>query len=174
MSRGVVLWPDEQTDSKIRSIWTKLGASWLSTTATKAHSVPQPHVSLIVADRLDAARTLTNLGETPAAPIPVLIESLGLVPGGHLLLTITATTSLLAEQRRVHGLAKAFAVNAWPHYEPDQWLPHITLARGLTPDQIAEAVSLTLPELPVRGSLVSAGVEDGQTGKRWLSPPPST
>lgn len=47
----------------------------------------------------------------------------------------------------------------------------MTLARALTPDQLAATIPLVAAALPIRGSLASGGVEDGGTGERW---PPAT
>jgi hypothetical protein len=174
MTRGVVLWPDDRTSIGIRSIWNELAANELPSMTTETHRLHRPHVSLIVADRLNIHELLASLGRLPSAPIPLLIESIGLVPGGHLLLTATPHTGLLAEQDRIHRTAKPFADGARSHYEPGQWLPHLTVARGLTPEQVRRATSLVLPKLPIRGSLISGGIEDGRTGEQWPAPPSHT
>lgn len=130
MSRGVVLWPDDQTSHQVRSIWDELAAVGLPSMATETHRVHQPHVPLIVADDLVVGETLEDLADLPSSPLPLLIESVGVVPGGHLLLTVTASQELLAEQARVHRATRAFADSPWSHYLPGQWLPHMTLARA--------------------------------------------
>lgn len=174
--RGVVLWPDDLSSGHVRSIWSELLHHGLPSMASQAHNVP--HVSLIVADDLAVPETRAAVGDVPSSPIPLLIESAGVVPGRHLVLTCTPTNSLLAEQARVHRTAVTHANNPWPHYAPDAWLPHLTLARSLTAAELAVALPIVLAHLPIRGSLPSGGIEDGTTGQRWpatarsADPPP--
>lgn len=165
MSRGFVLWPDEHFSSEIRSISTELLDRGLPTVASQPHHIP--HVSLIVADDLAVAETLDAVADVPSSPIPLLIESAAIVPGGHLLLACTPIRDLLVEQARVHRAAAPHADNPWAHYAPDAWLPHLTLARSLTPENLAVALPIVLARLPMRGSLTSGGIEDPTTGERW-------
>lgn len=165
MSRGVVLWPDEQASRTIRAIWDELRHHGLPSMADQAHHVP--HLSLMVADDVAVPETLAAIGDLPSSPVALLIESAGVVPGGHLLLACTPTRSLLTEQARVYQTSAAHADNPWPHYAPDAWLPHVTLARSLAAAEFAIALPIVLAHLPIRGSLSSAGIEDGTTGERW-------
>lgn len=165
MSRGVVLWPDDQTSTTVREIWNELHDHGLPSMASQPQHIP--HVSLVVADALPVQPTLDAVGQVPPAPIPLIIESCGVVPGGHLLLVCTPNGSLLEEQKRVHQVAVDHADNPWSHYAPDEWLPHLTLARSLTAAQLAVALPIVLCHLPLRGTLPSGGIEDGATGDRW-------
>jgi hypothetical protein len=165
MSRGVVLWPDKHFTSEVGSIWTELLDHGLPTVASQPHHVP--HVSLIVADDLAVADTLAAVANVPSSPLPLLIESAAVAPGGHLLLVCTPTRGLLAEQARVYSGAAPHADNPWSHYGPDAWLPHLTLARSLTPGNLAVALPIVLARLPMRGLLTSGGIEDPATGERW-------
>jgi hypothetical protein len=165
MSRGVVLWPDKHFTSEVGSIWTELFDHGLPTVASQPHHVP--HVSLIVADDLAVADTLAAVANVPSSPLPLLIESAAVAPGGHLLLVCTPTRGLLAEQARVYSGAAPHADNPWSHYGPDAWLPHLTLARSLTPGNLAVALPIVLARLPMCGLLTSGGIEDSATGERW-------
>lgn len=169
MSRGVVLWPDQNTEIVVREIWTELAEHHLPSADSGTPPGHRPHASLIVADEMDVDAALDQLGELPTEPIEVLIESFAIVKPGHLLLNLTPTAQLLHEQARVHSLAVTHTTNPWPHYEPDRWLPHMTLARSLTPIQIAAAAPLVEARLPIRCVFMSGGVEDGTTGNRWES-----
>lgn len=165
MSRGVVVWPDEHLTGEVGSISAELVQLGLPSVASQPHHVP--HVSLIVADDLAVPETLAAVADVPSSPIPLLIESAAVVPAGHLLLVCTPTRDLLAEQARVYRAAASHADNPWPHYAPDAWLPHLTLARSLTPEDVAIAVPVVLARLPMRGSLNTGGIEDPSTGERW-------
>lgn len=165
MSRGVVLWPDDHTSGQVRSLWSDLLDRGLPSVASQATQIP--HVSLIVADDLAVAEALEAIGPVPTTAIPLLIESLAVISAGHLLLTCTPTGRLLSEHRRVHRAALPHARNAWSHYAPDAWLPHLTLGRSFTSAELAVAIPILLERLPINGSLTSGGIEDGESGERW-------
>ncbi|MCP4966504.1 MAG: 2'-5' RNA ligase family protein [bacterium] len=169
MSRGVVLWPDPDTEGVVREIWSDLADHCLSSAASGAPHGHRPHVSLVVADEIDIDAALADVGQVPTDPIDVLIESFAVVKAGHLLLNITPTAQLLREQARVHSLVVAHAASPWPHYAPDRWLPHMTLARSLTPTQLSEATPMVTARLPIRCVLAAGGIEDGATGDCWES-----
>lgn len=169
MSRGVVLWPDLDTHTVVQEIWEDFASHGLPSAVSSAPPGHRPHVSLVVADEMDVEAALGRVGKVPGSPIEVLIESFAVVKAGHLLLNLTPTGQLLIEQARVHSLAVAHSTRPWPHYTPDRWLPHMTLARSLTPAQLAEAAPIVTGRLPIRCVLTAGGVEDGTTGERWES-----
>ncbi|MCP3854202.1 MAG: 2'-5' RNA ligase family protein [Actinomycetia bacterium] len=169
MSLGVVLWPDLDTEGLVREIWTDLADHRLLSAVSGAPHGHRPHVSLVVADEMDIDAALTDVGHVPTDPIDVLIESFAVVKAGHLLLNITPTAQLLREQARVHSLVVAHAASPSPHYAPDRWLPHMTLARSLTPTQLSEATPMVTARLPIGCVLTTGGIEDGTTGDRWES-----
>ena len=58
--------------------------------------------------------------------------------GGFLFLTVAPTRRLLEEQ----AVLESACEDAWPDYRPGVWLPHVTLAAGLTEQQLAEGVTI--------------------------------
>jgi hypothetical protein len=52
MSRGVVLWPDDDTARAVTEVWAALEAAGIPTLASHTHRRHRPHVSLVVADDL--------------------------------------------------------------------------------------------------------------------------
>ncbi len=174
MSRGVVLWPDERAAAAVRGLWDALSARGLPSLTTHTHRLHQPHCSLSVAEDLSADQALDAVGVVPSRPIPLLIGSVGVFPPqGALFLACVANQALLAEQRRVHLALAPVAVEPWPYFEFDAWVPHITLSMGMTPDELATAIPLAMDRLPIRGTFDHGGVEDGTTGDNWPAPSPS-
>jgi hypothetical protein len=171
MSRGVVLWPDAPTAATVRDLWRELDDAGLPSLATHTHRLHRPHCSLSVAEALPADEALDAVGEVPASPIPLLVESVGVFPAaGALFLACVANEPLLREQRRVHRAVAPLAERPWPYFELDAWVPHITLSMAMTSEQLAAAIPLVLDRLPIRGAFDHGGVEDGTTGEHWPAP----
>jgi hypothetical protein len=169
MSRGIVLWPDPETSAAVRDIWRKLTAAGLPSLETHTHRRHQPHVSLVVAENLDVHAASNAVGPAPATPIPCRVEVAGLFPGGVLLLPLVPNIELLVEQQRVSTALNGLAAGRWAHTAPGLWMPHMTCAYNLAPDQAATALAIALEHLPLNGYLTTGGVEDGTTGANWPS-----
>lgn len=168
MSRGVVLWPDEQASIAIGALWTTLADHGLPSLATHTHRLHQPHCSLSVAEELAVDDALDAVGRVPAAPIPLHVEAVAVFPPVNaLVLAVVVNEQLLAEQRRVHMALRPLAVRPWPYFEYNAWVPHITLSVGNNAEQLARAIPLMLDALPIRGTFDRGGVEDGTTGENW-------
>lgn len=171
MTRGVVLWPDAKTAAAVRYVWDALSDCGLPSLATYTHQLHKPHCSLSVAGDLPVDEALHAIGVVPSQPIPLLVGSVSVFPpNGGLVLACVANQELLTEQRRVHRSLGSLAVDPWPYYEPDAWIPHITLSMGLTPEELATAIPLVLDRLPITGVFDQGGVEDGSTGESWPAP----
>jgi hypothetical protein len=82
----VVLWPDAETTVRIRGLWDALTDAGLPSMTTWTHGLHRPHASLIVGEQLPPHETLAAVGHVPPTPIPLLIESVGVFPGGVLYL----------------------------------------------------------------------------------------
>lgn len=169
MSRGIVLWPDEETSTAIRGIWDALAERGISSLATFTHRLHRPHLSLTVAGDLPARLALEAVVPVPSRPIRLEIESAGIFPSTVLFLACVTNDDLLAEQRRVHAAIEPIAVGPWPYFRPGSWTPHITVAMSLGVDDLAAALPVVIERLPVHGVLDSGGLEDGSTGDSWAS-----
>jgi len=87
-----------------------------------------------------------------------------------LFLPCVMNRGLLDEQERVHKAVERLAVEPWPYFEPENWVPHMTIGMPYTPEQLARALPEVLDRLPMEGTLDHGGVEDGTTGENWPSP----
>ena len=97
---------------------------------TRTHRRHRPHVSLTVTESLGDA-DLTVLSGTLANRQPVLdLYVQGTFPGdGALFFSVVVTAELLNLHRSVHESLREQPVQHWPHYLPDRWVPHCTLAQ---------------------------------------------
>jgi hypothetical protein len=138
--------------------------------STHTHRLHQPHVSLIVAEDLPVDAALRAVGSVPQAPIRLLVESVGVFPGGFFFMACVTNQALLDEQRRVYEAMLSLVTQPWPYFEPGTWTPHVTTGWALADEQLAAAVPMVLQSLPIQGWLCHGGVEDGTTGENWPSP----
>jgi hypothetical protein len=86
MSRGVVLWPDDDTSRVVANLWALLEAEGVPTLATHTHRQQRPHVSLVVADDLVPFEALDVLESVPLKTLHLLVSSPGIFPGGIIFL----------------------------------------------------------------------------------------
>ena len=145
MAYAAELFFDAATEAaliRLRDALTEVG---LMTATQNNH---RPHISLggcrDLRDAAELVRALENLAAEQTAPLPVTLSSLGIFPGdeGVVFYGVTVTTPLLVLHRRFHGLFTAWALDWSPFYEPGCWVPHCTLAYGLEPSRLAEAVAV--------------------------------
>lgn len=166
MAHAIEMFFDEDADTEVRTLWGKLATAGLPSLATRTHRQHRPHVSLTVTASLDQA-DLTPVRSVLAEHLPVmLLDALGTFPGseGALFLAAVVTTDLLTLHAKVHDALAGQPVTHWPYYLPGRWVPHCTLAQGLSRDEIAEAFRLLHGYQPVAVQLTSAGITDTVTG----------
>jgi hypothetical protein len=140
---------DEATEARVRADWQRLADAGLSSLA--AHTAPshRPHIPLL------ARPTLAAVAFTAAAqslPIPItLAEPVVFAHGDR---GVLAWRVVLSEELRdlhaaVHAAAPAGDDGA--HTAPGEWTPHITLARRLRRESLADALGLIGPALDGTG-----------------------
>lgn len=130
------------------------------------HRRHRPHVSLTVTESLDHGE-LAPVRDAVAGHLPsVLLNLLGTFPGseGILFLAPVVTDDLLALHTRLQNALAGQRVTQWPYYLPGRWVPHCTLAQGLSRDEIAQAFRVLYGHQPVTAQLTSVGVTDTLTG----------
>jgi 2'-5' RNA ligase len=118
-------------------------------TITDSGELPngRPHVSLGgCRDLRDAAaliRALEILAAEQTGPLPVSLSYLGVFPGdeGVMFHGITVTTPLLLLHRRFHAQFAPTAIDWSPFYQPGLWVPHCTLAYGLSRERLPQALA---------------------------------
>jgi len=141
---SVELLLDPFGERQVLADWRLLQQAGLPSLADHRSPSNAPHITLVSAPAIGAG-TDTALAEVAAVlPLTLVFEGLlvftgrrGLVLCRHVL----CSPPLLDFQRAVHGLL-AGAVEPLPMSQPGGWVPHLTLARGLSRSQLAAAVVL--------------------------------
>jgi 2'-5' RNA ligase len=104
-----------------------------------------PHVTYFVGEGGD----LPTLHECVAAaaeaeqPLSITLDGLGLfpLPAPVLFLRAVRSAALARLYGRVLDAARCAGTTIWPHYTPEMWVPHVTLAlRDLHPSILPEVV----------------------------------
>jgi 2'-5' RNA ligase len=148
-------------DVAVREIWGRLHAAGLPSLATHLHPTNRPHLTLATADEFPP-----DAGERIAAALtalPIVIHTDGLVFFGGAqamaALRVAAHPELAEMQAAVWSALDGAQRN--PLHEPGRWVPHISVARRVRPEQHAALAGLVGAR--VRGALVAGRSYDTAT-----------
>jgi 2'-5' RNA ligase len=181
MVQSVELVLDADLDRQVREEWDLLHAAGLPSQARHTGASNAPHVTLGVADRIDAVaeRTLTDIDYGVGLTVRLggllvfggrtSVLARAVVPTSHLLATHAAVDSALDDAPGRPATAR-----------PGTWTPHVTVARRLDDRQLAEAVTVlaTRPR-ELAGTIHCGRRWDGDARTTWdlaaarPDPPPS-
>jgi 2'-5' RNA ligase len=155
---AVVLHFDEETDRRLREVWAALDVHGVDSVARTHGAAYRPHLTLAIIETADAARATDALRRplAGAAGIPVTLNAVGffLTGAAPAYLGVTPTSSLLLLHEQVH--AALGDVASWDYYRPGSWVPHCTLAMGVTsPSAVADVVTSALA-LPLHATVSGA------------------
>ena len=166
------LYFDSLAEARIRDAWNTLDEAGISDSMPKGGY--RPHVSLGVCNHLETnslAQELTTFAAN-VKPFRVSFPNIGIfsTSEGVVYLGATVTAQLLNVHTTFHKIFKKHTREQREYYTVGQWVPHCTLAFGLSEDRIAEAVTLCRQiDLPVSTEVTGIGlVEVSATGCRAL------
>ncbi len=162
MVHSIELLFDRDTEATLRRIWDDLAAADIG-----AHTpAGRPHLTLVVADGI-AADVDALLGPVAEQlPLPCTVgAALCLGPTNAILARlIVPTAALLALQAQVYRLSRDhLQPGPGPHSVPDQWTPHVTLARRVAGPALAPALRIAGGPAPIDGSLAGLRRWNGTT-----------
>jgi len=177
--RSIELTFDPATEAAFRSEWALLQEAGLPNLGRHPDASNRPHLTLAAGRALELTDDLlaafagkpdaqasesSEALERPTIRLPVELRVSGLVlfragSGRYVLARPVVMTRDLLE---LHRNLLALAPDAVELTQPDRWTPHVTLARRLTSEQIAQALEL-LGEPPEPGSCVAARFWNGET-----------
>lgn len=167
--RSIELTFDLATEAAFRAEWAALQDAGLPNLGRHEGASNRPHLTLAAGPALELTTGLRAVFDREAtdgalSPLPVELRVSGLVlfraGSGRFVLArpVVMTRALLDLHRRVLELAPG----AVELTRPDRWTPHVTLARRIGADQVAEALGV-LGEPPAAGSCVAARFWNGET-----------
>jgi 2'-5' RNA ligase len=165
---------DDGTSAAVREQWDRLAAAGLPSQARHAGDSNAPHVTV-------AVRTGALPGDLDAeiaraaGPLP-----LALVVGGLLVFArrrcvlaraVVPSAELLGLHAGVHDVLEARVATTGPSaafLDPGAWTPHVTLARGLSADQVGVAVGLLSPVADLAANAVALRRWDAGARRTWV------
>jgi hypothetical protein len=164
MAQGVVLQFDAATGEAVKACWRELEAAGVPSLGSFTHGRHEPHVSLIVADRLVVGDWLATLRDEFFAgdPLRVSLTGVATFPGGWVYLAVEGLPRA-GHTRLVSSLGRD-ADGIWEHYLPGEWVPHCTLAGGLTEQQVQTAATRVRTSRPPSTTIAGAALVDADTG----------
>lgn len=169
----VELYFDPATEASIRDAWKAIDEAGISDSMPKGGY--RPHVSLGVCDHLETdslAQELSTFAEG-IAPFRLSFPNIGIfsTSEGVVYLGVTVTEALLSIHAAFHKIFKKHAEEQREYYTVGRWVPHCTLAFGLSEHQIAETVTICRQiDLPVFTEVKEIGlVKVSATGCQRLA-----
>lgn len=122
---------DSKSYSRIIALWQELETEC---GLTGIRSTPIPHFSWHIAQDYDFSKLLPGIQEIVASTVPFIgrTSGLGLFTRENpvLYFPLVRTSNLTDLHSRVWERAIRYSQAPSPYYEPEAWMPHITLAYG--------------------------------------------
>ncbi|HTY73492.1 MAG TPA: 2'-5' RNA ligase family protein [Actinomycetes bacterium] len=144
MVHSVEVLLDERSERWVRRQWAVLAEAGLPSASRHGSASNRPHLTLAAYQRIpvDLHPALRSVAE--GLPVTVRLEGL-LVFGKDrsriLVRAAVRTAELAALQERVRAICGECPLPA-DKFDDADWMPHVTLARRMSPDQLAGAVGV--------------------------------
>ncbi|GGE67156.1 2'-5' RNA ligase family protein [Priestia taiwanensis] len=158
---AVVALFDEKSEAKIEQLSQKLASKRLPIHAQHVKGI-RPHVTLATYHKLPLHRIPIYIQTfcQMTRPLPILFSALSsFPPGGTLFLAPTVTIELLNMHTSYHSVCRSFADIEHSLYNPQNWVPHCTLANNLTQRELKDAFAYCSEQFsPIEVTITSIGL----------------
>ncbi|MFI9510975.1 2'-5' RNA ligase family protein [Nocardia sp. NPDC052566] len=167
MVQSVELLVDDAADAEIRRQWQLLAEAGVDSLAGKTAETNRPHITVAVAKqmwpRIDQA-----LEQFSFRPFPIRLGGVLVFGARHPILVrlVVPSEQLLAIQRRLFTLVSA-CPGIPANLHPDEWTPHVTLARRVPAAQLGEAVHAVARDRDFPATVVGIRRWDGDQRREW-------
>jgi len=166
MGHAIELLFDPTTEAAVKGLWARLETAGVPSLASRTHRRHRPHLSLSVAERIDAAQLEGARDFLAAMHLDVTLYAPAVFPRpGVLYLSVVPTLALLQLHQEVHAALRDGMVAPRDGYSVGAWMPHCTLAQDLTRAQLVRGIDLLHDQSPVTAHVSSAGLLDTTTGE---------
>lgn len=156
MIHAVTLTFDRSTNDVLVKLWREIDV--LVGGQPLVNTNVRPHITLGLADGLDVEGFLPHWQSLAAETIPFAcsLSHIGCFTTGEQVVWLgpTASESLLSLQARIDALLVCNAKSLDEYFRPNFWVPHVTMAIGITPVQTLRVVErLQQTKLPLIGEI---------------------
>ena len=167
MALSVCLTFDAASAAALRGLWRRLEANGVPTLLSHTHGRHVPHLTLASVRDPDLGAVIEALEALPAAaPGPLHLDGLGAFRRSRCWLAPAVSQELVARQEAVAGAVRTTGAVLHRHYEPGQWLPHLTLAPRLQLQQLPVVAAAVFEVLPLTVQVERCEVIETGTGAR--------
>ena len=167
MVHSIELLFDRDTEAAIRRIWDELATADIPSQAPAG----RPHVTLAVADRIAEQVDVSLRPVAGRLPLRCTVGAALLFGRSSAILTrlIVPTADLLELHAQVHRLCGEHLVPApAPNSLPDQWTPHVTLARRVADPALSRALRIAGRPSLIEGSFAGLRRWNGDRKVEYL------
>jgi len=163
---SICLTLDPRGDRAVRALWQRLEDAGVSTLSTHTHGRHLPHLTVASLRSWDLETVRSGLSTLPpVAPLPVNFEALGFFRRSRCWLGPAPSVELLRRQAAVVEAVRRDA-DLHRHYEPDAWVPHLTVAPRLHLHELPVVAKTVYDVLPLPATLTELALIDTSTGTR--------
>lgn len=150
------LFLDPKTERAVQSLWGAVDA--LAGWTPQVRGAARPHVSVCSCPSLDEDALRQALAALAADTPPLTVEFASVAAfasaEGVVFLAPVVTADLLALHVRLVEAMRQSGATVPDLYQPGRWVPHCTLAQGLPPELVSQAVAVALRQWsPVVGRI---------------------
>jgi 2'-5' RNA ligase len=161
MGVAVEVYFDSASEQQVRQLQTRLTSQGIPPILEQLGF--RPHVSLAGFAGIppEPVIPLVRAFAQSIQPFPITFSHLGVFPTaeGVVFLAPTLTQHLSRLHQSFHQQLAQVALVADRYYQPDQWVPHCTIATDLAPRQMATAIQLLVQEFrPLQVQCTAIGV----------------
>ncbi|WP_049822571.1 2'-5' RNA ligase family protein [Arthrobacter sp. H41] len=150
MTDSVELLLDPSGEHAVLEDWRALEDLDLPNQSRHASSSNSPHLTLLAAARIDAGHDAGLASAVQGLPYALATAGLLVFPTKHkyvLARQVVPSPEMIRLHQRIWSVHAA--ADPAPNTAPGRWTPHITLARGLSAEQLGQAVAaVARRELP--------------------------
>ena len=142
MAYGVILLLTPNGDRPVRTLWTQLAQVGLSTTMIDKHVDPHLTLGLCTDINPKSFEAALTVFARLHASFALELSHVGLFtdPAPVLFLGVTMTAQLLHAHNTFDLLFSKYGIGISSLYRPNHWVPHLTLAERIKPEEIPRAI----------------------------------
>lgn len=145
MAHSIELLFDEATETAVRRDWDALAEAGLPSQGHHRSPTNRPHVTIAVSRRIDPAVD-AHLSEL-VGRLPLDCRIGAVMVFGHTTVSLVRLIVPSADLLELHGRIAATSAShqapgPYPHSQPGQWTPHVTLCRRLAARDLPAALDV--------------------------------